>query len=90
MSATSVPCAEWGSSRYVRTESAFHIQSCLVTQKTGALTWHTVEVVPIQREPVPVSITVSSCWFHVWNEPPFPAAGTSAQFDVPLTLPLAL
>ena len=54
MSATSVPCAEWGSSRYVRTESAFHIQSCLVTQKTGTLTWHTVEVVPIQREPVPV------------------------------------
>lgn len=54
MSATPVPCPEWGSSRYVRTESAFHIQTCLVTQKTGALTWHTVEVVPIQREPVPV------------------------------------
>lgn len=53
MSATSVPCAEWGSSRYVRTESAFHIQSCLAAPRTGALTWHTVEIVPIQREPVP-------------------------------------
>jgi len=54
VSATSVPCAEWGSSRYVRTESAFHIQSCLAAPRTGALTWHTVEIVPIQREPVPV------------------------------------
>lgn len=54
MSATSVPCAEWGSSRYVRTESAFLLQSCLAAPKTGALTWHTVEIVPIQREPVPV------------------------------------
>lgn len=55
MSATNVPCAEWGSSRYVRTESAFHIQTCLASQPNSRpLTWHTVEVVPIQREPVPV------------------------------------
>lgn len=42
-----VPCAEWGTSRWVRTHTQFHLQTCLA-QRDMSLKWETVEVVEIK------------------------------------------